>query len=77
MCASCVYGNRGTNRERCCIMAPHALTGIYDVIIIRLFHKKLQLGLDVDPEVEAQAQVLFDQGMDLFKEGMLRPSFEK
>ena len=36
-----------------------------------------QMGLEVDPELEAQAQVLYDEGMELFKEGQLRPSYEK
>ena len=37
----------------------------------------LQMGLDVDPEVEERAQALFDEGMALFKEGLLRPSYDK
>ena len=35
------------------------------------------MGLEVDPELEAQAQVLYDEGMELFKEGQLRPSYDK
>ena len=37
----------------------------------------LQMGLDVDPEIEERAQALFDEGMALFKEGLLRPSYDK
>ena len=40
-------------------------------------HYCLQMGLDVDPEVEERAQALFDEGMALFKEGLLQPSYDK
>ncbi len=35
------------------------------------------MGLEVDPELEAEAQTLYGQGMALFLEGQLRPSYEK
>lgn len=35
------------------------------------------MGLDVDPEIEERAEALFEEGMALFREGLLRPSYDK
>lgn len=37
----------------------------------------LQMGLEIDPELESRAQAVFDEGMVLFNAGKISKSYDK